>query len=364
MALTLNTINKVNPVHSSLELVATDTAAHSATVYIFKVYVEGVLEATINQQVNPQLKGELNLSSILENYFQSKVYMNSSAVCEVVPNAVVKYRVDVTAITTASTGDLYCFNGVVQDFEDFNINNYLMVSTTSKGKFLTKQIGPKKISQESKSYLSVLTGNFGLAANPSFTGISVTIKQQNGSTRTASSTYTGTAPVMLSVDVSPSRINALGGGQIDSNTLYYDVTERSGKGYPVRYYIEREQKVKDTYNILFTNSLGAVEHFDFTKVSTENLSIERSIFEQQHIRKPYNIDVGQQISVISDWMSELQSQALRDLWYSPAVKLYRASKTNDIIIKNTGVTVQNRFNNKLISYTINFEYSAPYKIQK
>jgi hypothetical protein len=367
MALSLSSISKLQPVHSNIELLATESAATSATVYTFKVYISGTLEATIKQKADPALKGELNLSSILENYFDSQVYMNASAVCEMVPGGVLKYKVDVTSSQTStavSTGDLYCFNGVVQEFETFDLNTYLMISTTNKGKFLTRWNGAKKVTMDSKAYLTALNGNFGLTSNPDFTGISVTIKQKDGTTKTTTSSYASSTPALLSIDVSPAKVNSMGTAKIDDNTIYYDVTERSGKGQPVRFYIEREQKIQDTFNILYLNSLGATEHFDFTKVSEENLDIKKDLFDQHKIRKIYNTDVVQSISVISDWITELQSFGLRDLWHSPAVKLNRGGKVNDILLKNSSVKVQNRFNNKLINYIMQFEYASKFRTQK
>jgi len=371
MALTLNTLNKIYPVYSNnLKLTATESTATSSFTYTFQVYVNGVLTYTIVQSANPELKAEINLSSLLQNHFESTVYANTTNIFEIVPSAILNYSVTVTSknaagatVNTASTGTLYCFNGTVQDWESFNINDYLMVSTVSTGKFLTK-LDKRRTTINSKCFLSVINGSFGLASNPSFTGIHVTAYDANGTTRTATSTYSNTTASIVSIDCSVAKLNTLSAGLITENTTHYVIKERSDKSsQSITFQIEREKKMKEVFNIHFVNSLGAVDSFDFTKVKNENLLISRKVFEQNQTRKIYNTEADTTISVFSNWVTPDQSEGLKDLWVSPASKLYFNNVFNNIILNTSSISIKNKYNSNLINYNVAFNYAHKYKVQ-
>lgn len=373
MSISITTINKLNPVYNNIELEATETTATSAFTYTFQVYINSTLTYTIIQTANPELKAEINLTSLLSNHFESSIYTNSSNIFEIVSDGILDYSVTVTSknsagttVDTASTGTLYCFNGIVQDFESFNINDYLMVSSVSTGNFLSK-LNKRRVTENSKAYLSVINGNFGLGSNPSFTGIHITAVDKDNATRTATSSYSNATASIVSIDCSITKLNTLQAGLITSDTEYYVIKELNNKSnQSITFQIEREKKVKEVYNIHYINSLSAVDSFDFTKVKNEALNITRNVFEQQKIKKVYNTNVDQTISIYSNWINEDQSEALKDLWYSPASKLYDINNNTfrDIIINSNNVLIKNKYNSELIQYQVPFKYSANYKVQK
>ncbi|RZT96630.1 hypothetical protein EV201_1271 [Ancylomarina subtilis] len=370
MSISINTINKLITVYSGVKLTAYETTATRKHTYTFKVYINDALEYELRPKANLENKGVLDIESILSKTAKSKVFYNSSNLFETNNTALIKYKVDIeckdlsgSTVSSTSTGDLFALNGVKQVFERQNINDYLMISTVSKGSFLTK-CADKLIATDSKSYLTAINGNFGFGSNPSFTGIRVKATDYDGQTRTTTANYSNTNPELVSIDVSIDKLNSISGTFITENTNFYTVEELSGKSNPIKYTITREKKIKQTFNFLYVNSLGAVDSFDFTKVSEESLNIKRSVFENQSIHKAYNTTATQKFRVYSDFINEVQSIGLIDLWITPKIILHEDDLYNEVILGTKAIKPLRRINEKMINYPIDFSYASAYKTQK
>jgi hypothetical protein len=217
-----------------------------------------------------------------------------------------------------------------------------------------------------KAYVSTVIGQY--TGYPSaFGGITITRYQTNGTSSGVTFTNSNnTTKCIMNIDVTPSKINTTYPNFISSDTEYYTIKEKNNRTNEVmRIDIIKEYKLTKFYNFLYLNSLGGTDFFTFTKVSSDKYDVTRKTLDQFTIQKVYNTTVDKEVEVLSDWISQYQNDKVKELYYSPAVKLWFNSLLNDIQVTLKSFTVRDRYpKNDLISHTISFKYNYKYYVQK
>ena len=153
--------------------------------------------------------------------------------------------------------------------------------------------------------------------------------QTMGSNGVSSISYSSGSPADNFMSLTQS-VNKL----IDSNTDYYAVIASSGftntnynnicigsydyvnydfYKFRINNNLQNPNKVTKPYNIHWINKLGGQDSFDFTKPDNLDLSIKKSVFENNYLNKVYYQQLNNKFSIISDWMSEQTSFQLSDL---------------------------------------------------
>lgn len=363
MALSLNTVSKIIPLRNNTPVVASGVGVGIQYTCKFEIYINDVLELTTQPAADQNGQCSIDLSYLLKDYFDNSLFVNQSAIIEAANNCLIKCRIvassynNSTLVETMNTGDFYIFNGVIQKWENFALTDYV------NSHFLTKYRVTKTIALDGKGYLNIFAGTFGLTTDPNFTGIRFVSHQFDNSTKTLDINLIPASTSILSIEISPARLNAQQAGFISDSTNYFTVQEFAGNSEQFKIFVSHEQKIKNTFSILYKNSLGVTDSKDFILVSENNLTIDRQFYTNANENKLYDINITDEYKVFSDWVTEDISRSFKDLFTSPVHKVWNNSVLSDIILNNSDEVIQNRWNNKLIQYQIDFTYADQFRNQ-
>jgi hypothetical protein len=127
------------------------------------------------------------------------------------------------------------------------------------------------------------------------------------------------------------------------------------------------------YVVLFQNRYGCIEQIVFFKERTDNLNITRESYETAsgqpkdgvHQFKTYNVKGSRAISLSTGFMYESNNDKIEQLLLSERIWLYEPSNPltkavnveTPVNIKDTSTQLKTRLNDKLINYTVEFEYA-------
>jgi hypothetical protein len=373
MALSISTLPDIYPVYTNnLILTATDTTAGNLYIYQFKIYINDVLSDTLNYPANPltPFDANINLSTILMQETESSVFTGiTTAFTQSIASSILKYKVDVfmysgstyTGVHT-STGDKYAFNGCLNDEEDFNISDFIFNGANTSN-FLTNFHSEREISLTDKAYINTILGNYTTIVSD-FAGVKVTRYQADGTNSglTISNTINNSTKTVLFIDVSPATINATYTNFINSSTLYYTIQESGLRNKTImKISIIDEAKITKFYNFNYVNRLGGVDFFTASSVDNEKHKIERKTLNQFFTQKTYNTDVEKEISVQTQFLTQYQGDKLKELFTSPAIKLYINSRMKEVQIINTEINIRSRYpKTDMIQYVLTFRYLYKY----
>lgn len=378
MAVSLNSLNVLQPVYTDNLQLSISGATGNTCYYQLKLYIAGILQDTFNYPASPTspYTADINVSTLLQSYFESSVYLptGTTNLFELVPNSVILYRLDVSVYTalnalmfTGTTNGKYCFNGCANIEDNFDIKDFIM-SGASAGNFLTNWHTNRAITINDKAYISVLSGNYSDYIS-NFDGVIVTRYQYDGSSSgvTFDATGTITDKCIINIDVSPAKINANTGCTdfINAQTEYYTIQERQGYSKQIMsIYVVQEYKITKFYNFMYVNKLGGLDFFTFVKVSNEEYLIKKGLLDQYTVQKVYYTDVEKTTVVQSQFLSAYQADKLKELFNSPAVKLWKDGKWYDIGITNKKLVVLDRYpKDRFQQFEIEFQYSNKYYSQ-
>jgi hypothetical protein len=375
MAISLSALPVIYPVYNNnLILDVSHTGATSNHYYRFDVYMGTGLTDSFNYPANPlDYHATINLSTVLSTYFETDVYsVVGITMFEEVPDSVVEYHVNVslyssgdTFVESGTTPTRYTYNGCTNMEESFTMMDYFM-KITSSGYFLTDWHNDRQITINDYLYLQVLGGDYGSGYTSNFSGVTITRYQTDGSTSTITKTYTGTTNCIVNIDISPVSINSNNPAFITTDTQYYTVAEKNGYSLTtLRVDLIKEYKLTKFYNFSYVNRLGGIDCFTAVKVSNDEYKIKKEQLEQFVTKKTYYTNAARTTTVLTQFLSAYQAAKLKDLFVSPAVKLWFNGKMNDIRITNGSIVVLDRYpKDKFIQYQIEFEYNYKNFIQQ
>jgi hypothetical protein len=129
----------------------------------------------------------------------------------------------------------------------------------------------------------------------------------------------------------------------------------------------------ETFRLHWFNTLGGWDSYNFTKVDTQSINIDRKSFKKiqsmpyavsDRLVTPYNTRITDEITINSDWVSDDVAEWIENLFTSPVVFLERQNPTEltpvMIAINVTNSSYEKRkFSNgrQLHNVTLTFNYS-------
>jgi hypothetical protein len=199
--LTLSTLEPLYPAYNQeLIFTAHESSATNNYTYQIDVYMNNASFDSFFVFANPTLfSATINLSTILQLYFTSSVYVSTgNTINEVVPNSIVPYYVNITCrnvtggtVSTGTTGTHYTFNGCTNPDDNFTMSQFVMQSGLT-GNFLTNYSAPRGITINDYAYVSVINGHYTNGFNiynSVYAGVTITRYQTDGSTSAITETF-------------------------------------------------------------------------------------------------------------------------------------------------------------------------------
>ena len=128
----------------------------------------------------------------------------------------------------------------------------------------------------------------------------------------------------------------------------------------------------DVKKITFINKFGAYQDLFFFKANKENLQTDSSNYRSNllfnnngnasyvttdHQRVKYNVTGKKSITLNSGYVPELYNQVFEELFLSERVWLTDSNGTCPVNVKSSTLNFKNRINDKLISYTVDFDFA-------
>ena len=347
----------------------------------------------------PNNQCQFSPNRVLESVFHSDLTHNTIAI---MPSSGIcrQYTVyqgeEINGVTTSGLTSMsgYCI-GAVSNYQllpSWNYNDYWtkFYLTANTNSFLTNQPSSIYIRDNERASISFMdyfkVGGGGSAVVPDNLRIRV-YHISGGSTAFG---ITNTACTLSNSD-SNFIINHLGSGIWNINNIpnalfflgaqpvfnsltdyKYDITfEDSNTSTLVTktqtYVLDTRCTKYQPIRFIFRNPYGCMDYFTALLVSRQTLNINRTTYEKV---LPYNYSVGdrgsqitdidaqESVTVTTDWVSDLESQWLRDFFLSQEVyQLNDDGSILPIIIQNNTVEILKSINDKLINYQFDFIYA-------
>lgn len=348
--------------------------ANNADLYYELDIIVGSVTRTLRQLPDINKQASINIAKILQGFIESELFIHDfenlfypqSFGC-------VNYHCVARSVSGGTTLedrslDKWVFNGTIQYDKYWTVTDYF-TTVGEKSKWLNDWKGVKRIHPDDEIYLQTFVGQYdtvlGLTWQPTFAGISVTLKYKNGSTATHTFSYTQTSQAtILSINVGLKSLKYFYPSLDITNVDYYEVKEINNYIDPVRIYVSDPDERYDRYfRIAFLGPLGTTEMFNFDLDNRNSLNVSKTEFRNANLSRIYNVNVEDTYKVTSDYITEDEAQDLKYLWLSPVVMVYETGDyitDKPIIVEDKSVSVLKRRNQKLINYEMNFRYAYKY----
>jgi len=159
---------------------------------------------------------------------------------------------------------------------------------------------------------------------------------------------------------------------VSSNTSSSTYNSQTGNAIETIYPIFTCEPKYTNYKISFINKFGAVQDLYFNKKRTDDLNVKRDNFTTSTITSsssgvsynqynPSNIvqDVSTQKSLTlnTGFLKEEFNEVMRQLFQSEDVWITEENRTVPINIKDSSFNYKTHLNDKLVNYTVKFEYA-------
>jgi hypothetical protein len=389
MAIIINATPKdFAPVYNKMEyLITSDNTTEPNFAHLVDIYINGSATKTVRLRipVRPSdSKGKVDIHRVLESALTSDVGnptadagtydADNSSLSYIVKfgeeygTTVVQYP-DLTIDTSRKA-----FNASLEKrpFINWDVTEYELDGVTKK--FLTNMPDNHKVSLNSHGWLYYLD-------DPAITFINVNVFDLNGSPLagakidvTASSSdiqFVPSSPASLNnIDVA----NLLVGAQpiIDSTVGSYEIQARGVGSYSeTRTFVLEESCKYNTNTLIFQNNLGAFDSFTFYLGDMSTTDIERkdmkvnvdtvvgndivySMNEREKVT--YYTKKSETIKLMSDWISEEESNWLLELMSSPEIYLQEGNELTAVAkIKATNYTKKKVVRDKLFKIEVELE---------
>ena len=183
----------------------------------------------------------------------------------------------------------------------------------------------------------------------------------------------GPANINLAIDnsiISGSSIDFTTVESIDVYAYISGSTAAGSKTYTLE--IDTDCSKYDTFRFMWLNRLGGFDYYNFRKRSDTTYEIEKSAYERklgEFNGDVYgysigdrgvivnNVNITENVSVNSDWMTEAESAWIFELFQSPEVYVIDGDNIYPIVILNNSYTLGKRENEKLFNYKVDFKYA-------
>lgn len=329
--------------------------------------------------------GQATITTIVDEYtiLTDKTYLGSTPVEGGQSELEDKTSREIEQVLTASDNVLYSFNGALsfQDFRTWDSSEYELTNTSlNTTKFLSTQ-KEIDITVNDRVWINSLLGSapFGLLEIETDNGIYLV-----GQTHTPTGQHfinqnkIGYKDILESLDTFTSIGNPL--PPVDVNTTFIKITPKNSTGSTVvgetitlniKDYCSKHEAVR----FFYMGKFGEYLPLTFDRVSKRNINNTRSNYKQNYGSydsvanawgyttydkglTTYDISSKEVITCTSDWLSESQVSMVVDMLNSPNV--YIQDSNNNYVsvnITTNSYEVKKKVNEKLLNYTLSFEYS-------
>ena len=313
-------------------------------------------------------KGVFNIGRILENYVSYDFNLNDTSASGCT-NSIKDYSVEFGyEFSTSPTGtiteylNLTSATGSVWNasLNPIDLVSYAGQYTMSgSGKFLTP-LRSKTISRTQKDFLYAIRN----------TATSAVVTYSDSTTQTIALPSSKVVRIPCGSQLT-----------IPSGATYYDIVLKVGgttlsETYRITLFDECSKY--DTTDIFFLNSLGGFDSFRFDKVRRDNYSIERKQYKSNPYTlgatyayetssfklKTYDTLSTHRVKLFSNWITEQQSEWLRDLIESPVVFMYDGMTLVAVNVDTNTYEVKRHVQDKVFNIEFDVVYSFENKRQR
>ena len=154
---------------------------------------------------------------------------------------------------------------------------------------------------------------------------------------------------------------------IESGVIINNTTARETI-YPV--YLDCSKY--ENYKISFVNKFGAIQDLWFNKKRTDDLNVKRDTFDTSTIfSSPSSVSYNtydpttitqdvtskKSITLNTGYLKDEYNETIRQLMQSEEVWITEGTKTLPVAIKDSSFTYKTHLNDKLVNYTVQFDYA-------
>jgi len=401
MAITINstpvnlgtlTINYPS-IHEDAWFVVTSTnVAQTNFKYVFEIYVNGNLAATLRSFPDPSTsKGFLNVSAIARNYISS--YFTPSTIATgtafTYTGENIYAEVEVlfgeeyggSTYSNLNSSSIFLFNYYNRLFSELGPDYYFGEFTYDQNlTYLTnRDLTQLKAFSSSRLYVPLLSSQ----ANSGTMNIKLIVQGYNPTTNTWT-TWTGSnvaTNTYTLLDLSPNALNQyFGFNYINTTISKYKVKAMVDNDYYLTE-IEVERGCEVRYGnvaLHFLSALGGYETINFDMISRQSGSFERKSFASMPYRydsatasmRPANLSrrliypgtntfaVNETVNfrLMSDYVNEIDYNFFKELIASPEVYLERSFGFFPVTITDTQWTQKRKFADKMFNLELNVEF--------
>jgi hypothetical protein len=389
MAITINATPKdFAPVYNKMEyLIESTNTSEPNFAYLVDIYINGSGTKTVRLRIPARPsdnKGKVDIHRVLESALTSDVgnptgtagtydAANSSLSYivefgEEYGTTVVQYPNEETDISRKA------FNASLEKrpFINWDVTEYELDGITKK--FLTNMPDNHKVSLNSHGWLYFIESNpLAIISVITFDSSGATINafKIDASTTSADIQFTPSSPASLNnID----NTNILLGSQpiITSDAAYYEIYAGDpNEVSETRTFVLEESCKYNTNTLIFQNNLGAFDSFTFYLGDMSMTDIERkdmkvnvdtvvgndivySMNEREKVT--YYTKKSETIKLMSDWISEEESNWLLELMSSPEIYLQEGNELTAVAkIKATNYTKKKEVRDKLFKIEVELE---------
>ena len=312
-------------------------------------------------------KGVFNIGRILENYISFDWNYNDTLASGCVNSSMdykVEFGYEYSASATGSVTEYTNLTSATGTVWNAALNPYDLVNYSGQytmdgdGKFLTP-IRSKTIHRSQKDWLYAIRD----------TATSAVITYSDASTQTLS--------------LPSSKIVRIPSGSqlsIPGAATYYDIQLKLGAtvlSETYRVNLIEECSKYDTTDLFFLNSLGGFDSFRFNRVRRDNYDIQRKQFKANPYtlgatygystsafkQKTYDTNLTHRVKLFSNWITEVESEWLLDLFTSPVVYAYDGTLVA-VNIDTTNYEVKKHIQDNAFFIELDMTYSFESKRQR
>jgi hypothetical protein len=313
-------------------------------------------------------KGVFNIGRILENYVSYDFNLNDTSASGCT-NSIKDYSVEFGyEFSTSATGTITEYLNLTSatgSVWNASLNPIDLVSYSGQytmsgsGKFLTP-LRSKTISRTQKDFLYAIRN----------TATSAVVTYSDSTTQTIALPSSKVVRIPCGSQLT-----------IPSGATYYDIVLKNGgttlsETYRITLFDECSKY--DTTDIFFLNSLGGFDSFRFDKVRRDNYSIERKQYKSNPYTlgatyayetssfklKTYDTLSTHRVKLFSNWITEQQSEWLRDLIESPVVFMYDGMTLVAVNVDTNTYEVKRHVQDKVFNIEFDVVYSFENKRQR
>ena len=159
-------------------------------------------------------------------------------------------------------------------------------------------------------------------------------------------------------------------GDLAIGYLYFNTTQTSITVEGQEITINRVCEPKyDPIKITFVNKFGALQDLWFFKKRVETLNVSRELFNRniisttgsystfKHTKSTLSVMANERFNANTGFMDESMNEPMKQMLLSDHVWATINSLTTPIVVTSSELTYKNSLNDKLINYTIEFEYA-------